>query len=827
MSKNETPIPTSAAGEDTFDPMARLLLAALDTFDFPIHIVDTDLKIRVANRALFDWCRRLGVELDRIIGRSVLDVFPFLPARVGDEYREVMSSGQPFVQEDVTTLRGRDVITMTRKIPITDDRRCTHVITILEDITERRMVEKTLDRERVFIDALLETANCIIVCLDQKTNIVVFNKECARITGYTAAEVVGKRWADLFLPAEALGDKRQDFTAWIDTQARATHEGDIVTRNGQRRTILWSTSSIVSSDRDEIIVIAVGQDITGRKKIEEALRKSEEFNRAVIDHSPLGISVRSRTGQLLSYNEAWRRIWGLPDEAIDEYLHRPRPVLGFNEHDNYLGEWLGQVKDVYQNGGEVHVPAVALHRHRGGEVRWVSQHFYAIKDSRGQVDQVVILTDDITDRKRAEEALRESEGKYRLLIENVAAIIAVCDYEGTFLFVNESALHTLRLERDKIIGKTQWDIFPPEVADNQMARIREVITSGETFSAETSFHIHGHRRWFDTKLQPHKDADGKTIGALIISHDVTERRNAKLELQESEEKFRMLAEQTLMAIFIYQDGLVKFTNRAAAKLTGYSVAEMMAREAYRPALSVHPEDREFVMEQARKKAGGETEGIVAHHSYRILDRQDRVKWVEQFSRTVIYEERPADFIVLNEITERKAAEEALLMAQQDLERRVRERTDELATTNEALQIEREALEQKNVALQEILNQIEEGKKQTSRQIQANVERVIIPVLETLAERVRPGNLEFVRILRNSLQEITSPFINQLENEFTRLTPREIEVCNMVKSGMSCKNIAATLNISVQTVLKQRSQIRKKLGIAKKNINLASFLKSIA
>ncbi|MFH1686526.1 MAG: PAS domain-containing protein [bacterium] len=179
-----------------------------------------------------------------------------------------------------------------------------------------------------------------------------------------------------------------------------------------------------------------------------------------------------------------------------------------------------------------------------------------------------------------------------------------------------------------------------------------------------------------------------------------------------------------------------------------------------------------------------------------------------------------------DITERKLTDKPLTRARELLEQRVEERTRELAATNEQLQMERQTLHRKNVALQEVLGQIESGKRDLALQIQLNVDRIALPLITALEGRVDECYRHHLGLLRNCLEELTAPFVDRLERTCAELAPRELEICHMVKNGFDCKQIAATSNTSVQTVLKQRKQIRKKLGIAKKRINLSSFLRSI-
>ncbi|MDD3731998.1 MAG: helix-turn-helix transcriptional regulator, partial [candidate division Zixibacteria bacterium] len=137
-----------------------------------------------------------------------------------------------------------------------------------------------------------------------------------------------------------------------------------------------------------------------------------------------------------------------------------------------------------------------------------------------------------------------------------------------------------------------------------------------------------------------------------------------------------------------------------------------------------------------------------------------------------------------------------------------------------------ALSEKNVTLREVLSQIENEKKEIQEQIQANVNKVLLPMLINFKNHLSKEGQEYLQLFRKNLQDITSPFVNKLDMLYSKLTPREIEVCNMIKNGMLSKDIATTLRVSIETIHKTRYNIRKKLNILHEDINLTSFLKTL-
>jgi PAS domain S-box-containing protein len=144
-----------------------------------------------------------------------------------------------------------------------------------------------------------------------------------------------------------------------------------------------------------------------QKQSFEALQQSETFTRAVIEHSPIGLSVRSKYGRLLSYNQAWQDIFAAPDEIVKGDLSYEPEEVTFTEEDEYLKPYQEDVRRVFENGGFLHLPELKINNRWPGAASWVSQYFYALEDDHGSVDRVVILTEDITERKEAEEEIRK------------------------------------------------------------------------------------------------------------------------------------------------------------------------------------------------------------------------------------------------------------------------------------------------------------------------------------------------------------------------------------------------------------------------------------
>lgn len=153
------------------------------------------------------------------------------------------------------------------------------------------------------------------------------------------------------------------------------------------------------------------------------------------------------------------------------------------------------------------------------------------------------------------------------------------------------------------------------------------------------------------------------------------------------------------------------------------------------------------------------------------------------------------------------------------------RAVERIRAQQQLEMERAALNNMNIALREVLGRVEDEKKEIGATIQANVDKVIMPILLALEKEVPLGQQPYTALLRKNLEDITSPFTGKLSRAFTSLSPVEIQTCNMIKNGFSTKEIAQLRHISPATVNRHREHIRRKLGITNKDVNLTTYLQT--
>ncbi|MFQ5980480.1 MAG: PAS domain S-box protein [Candidatus Heimdallarchaeota archaeon] len=266
--------------------------------------------------------------------------------------------------------------------------------------------------------------------------------------------------------------------------------------------------------------------------------------------------------------------------------------------------------------------------------------------------------EDIARRKQADEQLQKSLRLLQGALEAAADGILVVDRNGKIIFFNQQYVDMWRIsdsvldsrDEKQVISSVLDQLKSPE---SFLKKVRELQSRPE----EDHFLIAEFKdnRIFECHSKPQR-SNGERVGRVFNFRDVTKQKQVETILRESEEKFRILAEQSLISIVITKEGRVVFANDAISELYGYSKDEMLSWGAERVAEKIHPDDRELILSQARKRWAGDPDNI-SQSDFRIITKSGDVKWVSMHSNLVNLTSGPASISSFVDITERKQVEE--------------------------------------------------------------------------------------------------------------------------------------------------------------------------
>ncbi|OVE74968.1 hypothetical protein BVX97_05885 [bacterium E08(2017)] len=254
-------------------------------------------------------------------------------------------------------------------------------------------------------------------------------------------------------------------------------------------------------------------------------------------------------------------------------------------------------------------------------------------------------------------------------------------------------------------------------------------------------------------------------------------------------------------IVIMQDHVFKYVSPAFFKIFGYTQKDIDA------GLSIHdmivPEYIDKAVERSNKRVAGVE--MDSHFRATAKTKNGDLLFCESTAVKVNYQGKPAILSIVRDITRMQFTEM------------------KLEETTKNLSKQRKQLQQKNTALQEILTQIESDKIRLRKQISKNIDQQVKPVVAHLKKHASSSQLRYLEILEDAIKDISVEHGVQRKIDLSSLSPRQVEICSMIRNGMPSKEIADFLGVSVRTVEVHRNNIRKKLGITGKDANLVTFL----
>jgi len=311
--------------------------------------------------------------------------------------------------------------------------------------------------------------------------------------------------------------------------------------------------------------------------LRETLRHSEALNRAVFEHSPVGISVRLGSGKLLFVNRAWKKIWGLSNRQIRENERKSRH-WSLNQRFPYLKDATPRVRRIFDRGGELFLPDLKVNNPKPGAAQWVSQYYYAIQDIQGVVEHIVVLTQDITEHKTAAAALRESEEKFRTIVHNVNIGVyrTTGDLKGQFLQINPAFAKIFGFDSVTQLMKTRVlnlyenrkdrHEFIKELTKKGFVRNKELLLRKKdgmpiwvSVYAKAQCDDSGKIRWIDGVIEDitERKQMEERLRAISLVDDLTGLYNRRgfLTLAEHQLKLANRAKKGVMLLFIDLDNL--------------------------------------------------------------------------------------------------------------------------------------------------------------------------------------------------------------------------------------------------------------------------------
>lgn len=477
-------------------------------------------------------CQMLGYTKDELIGMKWEDIsYPEDLEQNLDLFQQAVNGkidkyemDKRFIRKDGSVL----YITLSVVCERNEDSTLHHLLSSSIDITERKIAEKSLKESEERFHLLFNKAPLGYQSLDFEGNFIEINQQWLDTLGYSREEVIGK-WFGNFLSPEYCDGFRKRFPLF-KAKGSIHSEFEMVHKNGNRLFIAFEGKIGYDSDGEFKQTHCILQDITESKKIAEALRESENRFRSLYENAPIGIYRTTPEGKILLANPVLVKLFGKKSSKEMENWNLTVP------EDFVLKYSRKEFEEKLARDGKVKGLESKLIREDGSAV-FIRESAVLVRDNIGSPLYYDGTIEDITDQKLAEEALLESESRYRLLFDNSMDAVLLTGPDGTILEANATACKIFRRTEEelKLVGHTAViDTTDPRLAIALKSRALNGKYEGEL----TGLRYDGTKFPIEIASALFHDRNGNSRSSMII-RDVTERKLAEENLRESEELLSM------------------------------------------------------------------------------------------------------------------------------------------------------------------------------------------------------------------------------------------------------------------------------------------------
>jgi len=503
--------------------------------------------------------------------------------------------------------------------------------------------------EKNWSNRIISSAPNIIVGLGEDSRIFIFNKFAEELTGYKSEDVLGKEWIDMFIPEE---DKKEIHSVWKDivSNQMISHqfENYIILKSGIKRLIRWNNSLLTENNQFKMI-LSIGEDITDRKKAEDAFMHSHDLMKYIIEHSNSAIAVHDRDLKYIYVSQSY----------LDQYKVKEQNIIG-KHHYEIFPDLPEKWRIVHQKAlnGEVSHGEKDPYDRADGTVEWTHWECRPWYEGNGDIGGIIVYTQVITDLVKEKEALKESEARFRMFAELAPVGIVISHRNENVEYISPKFVEMFGYTDNEIKKADDW--FKLAYPNKKLReKVRQSWENEINHARETGREIHPLEYSVTCKDGSVKNIEFRMKSSdklnLIILTDITERKISEEIIRKSENWFRTMADTTTTAIFIYQDKKFVFINNAAEQMTGYNKEELFSFSHIWDI--AHPDYKDLVRKRMDKRMQGEE--VTKHYQVKILRKDGSERWIDLTAGVIEWDGKSAVIGTAYDISIQKDYEESL------------------------------------------------------------------------------------------------------------------------------------------------------------------------
>jgi PAS domain S-box-containing protein len=573
-----------------------------------IYIKDAAGRYTLCNPLAADALGRPGEDVAGLTDHDLL------PADAADRLRQcdldVMAGGEAMEFEDVVPAGGVERQFLSVKFPLRNTAgEVVGVGGVSVDMTERKETQQALrDSERRLLLAT-QAGKVGVWAWDIEADRVSWSESLQNMLGIGGDGLAGFEGFESFESLVHPDDRErvhQAIERAVTSDVPLEIELRAVRPDGQE-IWLFSNAAVLREEGRAVRMLGAVLDITERKRGELALRESEERFRTLASHAPVGIFQSDLEGNNQFVNEGWCKMAGMtPDEARGAGW---ASAIHPDDRERVLEGWQEAVADQRSSSAEFRF------MRPDGVVTWLQGNAVPLRDAAGQMVGYIGTIADITARKEAEAALRNSERMYRAIGESIDYGIWVCDAEGHNIYTSDSFLKLVGIPQEECSGLGWCNLLHPDDVDQTIVAWKQCVATGAAWDVEHRFRgVDG--KWHPVLARgvPVRNDRGEIIAWVGINLDISELKEVEHELRESEARFRNMADNAPVLIWVHGVGGCQYVNKEYMRFVGGSLSDVQGMNWTN---YIHRDDLAFV--DTYREAFDRHQPIVAQYRFRRAD----------------------------------------------------------------------------------------------------------------------------------------------------------------------------------------------------------------
>ena len=530
----------------------------------------------------------------------------------------------------------------------------------IRDTTEQNRIEEARKISENRYRALFEENNDGVVIIDLAGKTVDANSRAAEILGFDNPESMIHLPFSETVPEAEKTDSIKRFEDIMGGKTLPTYERSAVKCDGTEIIIEQTSSVVKDKEGNPIHIQIIMRDITDRKETRLTLDEVLERYELALKGADLGVWDWNAAEDEMVFSERWAEILGYSVDEIEPNYAGWEKLIHPDDIELMESRWNAHV-----NGVSPFYSSEHRMRTKAGGWKWVLERGRVVEwNEEGGTKRATGTLLDITERKVFEKALQQSEEKYRNLLENIPQRVFFKDTNSVYVAVNPSFASFLGVSPSEVLGKTDYDFFPEELADQYRAKDMQVLETLATLEYEEPFIEDSEERIAHTVKAPVRDDEGNIVGLIGIFWDITESKHSAEVLREQESRYRTIVEQSLMGLAIIPRGFqsIAFVNPKICDILGYTQDELLSLNPENVSALVHPDDvaqiDDYLNNRLKDKEPGEPIQI------RMIHKNGSEIWGDFSAGGIEYGDVPAVQVSVIDITKRIMAETEVLRDRQ-------------------------------------------------------------------------------------------------------------------------------------------------------------------